>query len=426
MNAILTVLWCVIIGICFLGVLVLNLAEASLLSVSKSRMRSLSRRGDRAARQIVEMTENADFLSVSVVGVNSLVLIVATLMTLVVRNIYGDGARWHEMVAHAATIACILVVAELWPKTYGSLRSEPAARALAGMMARLTWAVGPMVRLTTAISNAVLRLAGTSPKHHRHFITAEEIRAAADLGEEEGTVEPEEGELFDSVIELSEKTVKEIMVPRVDIVAVPEDATLEQAADIAVASGFSRIPVYSETIDRITGVVYVNDVMVRLSRGEREVKLSELAREPLLAPETKRLDEMLRELRDSKVHIAIIIDEFGGTEGLVTIEDILEELVGEIEDEHDLPEEEIVVVSEREALVSGKARLEEINEALGTELDTEEADTITGFLSGKAGRMPQEGEMLSEGEVRFVIDESNDQHLDRVRVILPERQEADD
>jgi Mg2+/Co2+ transporter CorB len=115
LNAILTVLWCVIIAICFLGVLLLNLAEASLLSVSKSRMRSLSWRGDRAARRIVEMTENADFLSVSVVGVNSLVLIIATLMTLVVRNIYGDGARWYEMVAHAATIACILVVAELWP-----------------------------------------------------------------------------------------------------------------------------------------------------------------------------------------------------------------------------------------------------------------------------------------------------------------------
>jgi len=228
------------------------------------------------------------------------------------------------------------------------------------------------------------------------------------------------------VIELAEKTVKDIMVPRVDIVAAPEQASLEEVAEIAVTSGFSRIPVYLGTMDRVTGVVYVNDVMVHLSRGDSNVKLSEVAREPLWAPETKRLDEMLRELRDSKVHIAIIIDEFGGTEGLVTIEDILEELVGEIEDEHDLPEKHIVLVGEREALVSGKARIEEINEALSIDLPTEEHDTISGFLSGIAGRLPQEGEVLTEGDIRFVVEESNDQHADRVRVIAPEPEEADE
>lgn len=426
MSTIVTVLWCFIIGLCFVGVLLLSLAEASLLSVSKSKMRALSRRGDRGARQIVELTDTADFLSAFIVGVNALVLIISTLMTVVVRSIYGSQAQWPQMVAHTAMLAAILVVAELSPKTYGSLRAEPAARAAAGLMAWLTWALAPVVRLMTAISNTVLRLVGISPRHQRHFITADEIRAAADMGEEEGTVEPDEGEMFDSVIELGEKTVRDIMVPRVDIVAVPEDASLEQAAEVAVGSGFSRIPVYADTIDRITGVVYVNDVMVHLSRGDNEVKVSEVAREPLLAPETKRLDEMLRELRESKVHIAIIIDEFGGTEGLVTIEDILEELVGEIEDEHDPHEEAFVLPTEGEAVVSGKARIEQINEALELELPTEEHETISGFLSGKAGRMPQEGEVLAEGGVLFTVEESNEQHVDRVRITLPERQEADD
>jgi putative hemolysin len=422
----LTVLWCFIIGICFVGVLLLSLAEASLLSVSKSKMRALSRRGDRPAGQIVELTDTADFLSAFIVGVNALLLVIATLMTVVVRSVYGEEAQWQQTVAMAAMLAALLVIAELCPKTYGSLRAEPAARAVAGLMTWLTWALTPVVRLMTAISNTVLRLVGISPRHQRHFITADEIRAAADLGEEEGTVEPGEGEMFDSVIELGEQTVKDIMVPRVDIVAVAEDASLEQVADVAVGSGFSRIPVYAETIDRVTGVVYVNDVMAHLGRGHNEVQLSEVAREPLLAPETKRLDEMLRELRESKVHIAIIIDEFGGTEGLVTIEDILEELVGEIEDEHDPLEKDFVLVGDGEALVSGKSRIEEINEALELQLATEEHETISGFLSGKAGRMPQEGEVLREGGIRFVVEQSNEQHVDRVRIILPERQEADD
>ncbi len=426
MSTVLTVTWAVAIGVCLLGILFWSLAESSLLSVSKSKMRSLSRRGDRRARAIVRVTENADFLSVGIVAVNALTLIIATLMTLLVRNVYGEDAQWHKTVAHLLMLVGILIVGELWPKTYGSLRSERTARSVAGMVLWLTRVLSPMVLVMTAISNTVLRLVGISPQHRRHFITAEEIAAAADMGEEEGALEPEEGEILDSVIELPERTVRDIMVPRVDIVGVPEEASLEEVADVAATSGFSRIPVYSETIDRITGIVYVNDLMVRLSRRDGDVKLTALAREPLRVPETKRLDEMLRELRGKRVHIAVVIDEFGGTAGLVTIEDILEELVGEIEDEHDLPEEDIVLLNKWEAVVSGKARVEDVNEALGTELATDAHDTISGFVLGKAGRVPQEGEVLADGDVHFVVEESNDQHVNRVRVIVPEPQEADE
>jgi len=422
-TALLTAAGIVIIALSFLGVFLLSLAESSLLSVSKSTMRSLSRRGDRQARIIVDLTHSAEFLSVVIVGVNALVLVIATVMTLVVRTVYGDDAEWP---AHVAMLVAILVVGELWPKTYGTLRSEGAARFVAGPMARLTWFLTPMVRAMTVISNTALRLVGVSPVHSRDFVTAEEIAAAADLGEEEGTVEPEEGEILDSVIELRERTVKDIMVPRMDIMAVPEEASLQELADVAVASGFSRIPVYAETIDNITGVVYVNDLMAHLSQAERDVKLRALAREPLRVPASKRLDEMLRELRERQVHIAVVIDEFGGTAGLLTIEDILEELVGEIRDEHDLPGEDIVLVGEREAVVSGKARIDEINEVLGTNLPTDAHDTIGGFVSGKAGRLPQEGEVVTEGGVHLVVEESSEQHVGRVRVIVPEPQEADE
>jgi CBS domain containing-hemolysin-like protein len=256
-------------------------------------------------------------------------------------------------------------------------------------------------------------------------VTAEEIRAAADLGEEEGTVEPDEGEMLDSVIELGERTVRDIMMPRVDIVAMPEEATIEEVVEVAVESGYSRIPVYRESIDHVTGIVYVNDTLFALSQGKRDLKLSEVARMPILAPESKPLDEMLWELRQQKVHIAIVIDEFGSTEGLVTIEDILEELVGEIEDEHDLPEPEVLMTGVGEAIVQGRARLDDVNEQLGLQLSTENHDTMSGFVTGMAGRVPAEGEVLTVDGATFVVVESNDQHVDRLRVIAPSAREAE-
>ncbi|MGD9497003.1 MAG: hemolysin family protein [Armatimonadota bacterium] len=417
--------WLILIAASLVGIFVLWLAEASLLSVSHHELRRAARRGERAARLVLAISERADFLSVVIVGVNTLVLIISNLMTHVVAHYFGSEAEGPKTVAHLAMLVCILVVGELWPKTYGSLRPGPSARAIAGVMAALIRLLGPMVVLMTWISNGVMRLFGISPRHQFHFVTAEEIRAAADLGEQEGTVEPEEGEMLDSVMELGERTVRDIMVPRVDVMALPADATLEQLVEAAVESGFSRIPIYEGSIDHIVGIVYVNDILANLSRGERDTPLSEVARTPLLAPETKRLDEMLAELRQQKVHIAIVIDEFGGTAGLVTIEDILEELVGEIEDEHDLPETDILSLGSGEAIVTGRTRVEDLQEHLGIELPTEWHGTVSGFLTSLAGRVPEEGEVLFMGDVRFEVVESNDQHVERLRVIAPTHQEAE-
>jgi len=424
------VIWVMIplIGLCLVASFALSLSEASLLSVSRHEIRKAARAGDRRAKLVMAITEHGDFLHVFVVCNNVLVLIVSTLMTHLLRQLHGGedaAAQTMESVAHLAMVATILVFGELLPKTYGSLRPGPSARAVSGLMSWLIRLLGPMVALMDRISTGMMRLMGVSGHHHTHSMTAEEIMAAADLGEEEGTVEPEEGEMLDSVMELGEQTVHDIMVPRVEIVAMPAEATLEELIEVAVESGFSRIPVYEDSIDHITGIVYVNDTLAHLGRGERHARLADVARPPILAPETKRLDEMLWELREQKVHIAIIIDEFGATEGLVTIEDILEELVGEIEDEHDLPEPDILVTADGEALVSGRARLEDLNEQLGTEIPTDDHGTVSGFVTGMAGRVPDEGEVVSAQDVTFEVIESNDQHVDRLRVVAPPRGEAE-
>ena len=282
-----------LIGMCLVASFMLSLSEASLLSVSRHEMRKAARAGDRRAALVMAITEHGDFLHVFVVCNNVLVLIISTLMTHVLRGLSGGAelAQSTQTVAHVAMVATILVFGEIVPKTYGSLRPGPSARAVAGMMSTLIRLLGPVIVVMNYISGGIMRALGLSGEHDRYFRTADEIMAAADLGEEEGTVEPEEGEMLDSVMELRERTVRDIMVPRMEIVALPEDATLEELLEVAVESGFSRIPVYDGSIDHITGIVYVNDAAAP-GAGQRATRLAEIARTPS-SRETKRLDEML-------------------------------------------------------------------------------------------------------------------------------------
>jgi CBS domain containing-hemolysin-like protein len=249
----------VLIVLCLAGNFVMSLAEASLLAVSRHEMNRAARRGDRAARLVLEITERSDFVNVAIVGATVLNLAMANLMTQVVRHYVGPRTGLVGALPHVAMLAVILVLAELWPKTYGSMRAGPSARAMAGVMHRLIRLLAPMVSAMNWVSNGVMRLFGLGTEYHRSFATPGEIQAAVDMGEEEGIVEPAGGKMLDNVIELSEQTVKDVMVARVDIMAAPESMSVEEIVPLAIESGFSRIPVYADSIDHITGVVYVND-----------------------------------------------------------------------------------------------------------------------------------------------------------------------
>jgi CBS domain containing-hemolysin-like protein len=249
---------------------------------------------------------------------------------------------------------------------------------------------------------------------------------AADVSEEEGLVEPEEAEMLDSVIDLGETLAREVMVPRVSMMAVEENVSVAEFATLASRSGLSRIPVYRETLDDIIGIVYVKDVLYRMGAGSTDFSLPEIARPPLYFPETKRTDELLRELRDQRVHIGIVVDEFGGTAGLITIEDILEELVGEIADEHDQPSDEILQIDDSEVLVDGRVRIEEVNELLAASLPEEQYETVGGLVSGLAGRIPGAGETFHVSGLRLIIEASDGQHVERVRVVADVREDGDE
>jgi CBS domain containing-hemolysin-like protein len=219
-------------------------------------------------------------------------------------------------------------------------------------------------------------------------------------------VEDEERDMIRGVIGLEETTAREIMVPRIDVVALSSDATLDDALDVVVQKGYSRIPLYDGQIDNICGVVYAKDVLRHVrNNGSAPVSLKEIARPPYFIPETKKVDELLAEFRRQKIHIAIVVDEYGGTAGLVTTEDILEEIVGEIEDEYDVGEPQVERISSSEAIIDARLPLDELNELMDANLEDEEVDTVGGFVFNQLGKMPAPGdEVRVDGIVIRVLD----------------------
>lgn len=422
MPDLLTLLGAAVIIVCLVGIFFCSLAEAAMLGISETARRRLAESREVPALRLARLLGNGHYLSTIIVSMNSLLIVLSTVMTLLVHHLHGPTDDWTSEFMHMGMVLFILVFAELTPKTYGGLYPEAVGLRVAQPIAVLTRLYRPLVRLLTRLAGPVTGHGGPE----QELLTIEEIRMAADVSEEEGMVEPEEAEMLDHVMDLGETRVGEIMVPRVAMIAAEDTLTVAQFAALASSSGLSRIPLYHETVDTITGIVYVKDLLRRLAAGESSLALDDLARPPLYIPATKRIDDLLHELREKRVHIAIVVDEFGGTAGLVTIEDILEELVGEIEDEHDPPSEDIVALSEKELRVDGRVRIEDVNTHLAVSLPDEQYETIGGLLSGLAGRIPATGEVFQVGSVRLIVEQSDGQHLEQVRIVAGTREDGDD
>ena len=410
----------VVIGACVLGLGFLSLSEAALLGIGAIRLRTLIKNGDPRATVLRELVHEREFLTAIIVGINVCIITISTLMTVLVSHSTWHG-QWREEALHIGMLLLMLIAAEIAPKTYGALHAESVALRVARPMSWLVRFVGPVMVVIRRIADRVLNLCGAPMTGRKELVTRDEIRVAADVSEEEGGLPTEEGEMLDSVLELSVARVSEVMVPRVDIVFLDEDDTLEHTLQVVIDSGHSRIPICDETLDNITGILYVKDLLIRLDEGASEVNLKELARAPVYVPESKPLDDLFSEMREKAVHIAIILDEFGGTEGLVTIEDILEELVGEIEDEHDAGAEEIVFVSDDELIVSARERIDFINERLLIDLPDDEFDTIGGLVTGLAGHMPDTGERFAIDGVELAVEAAEEQSIQRVRITVKSR-----
>ncbi len=388
-------------------------ALGAMAAVSEAGVRRAAAAGERPALALARLRDREDLHGALVLWRDGCVLVVAALLVVVVLRAVGPG---HSRLApQVPVLAALLVFGHLVPRAWGRLHAERLAYSAAPTLARLARLLVPWSR---PIHSLCLALLGGDEARGRggRLVTAADIRVAADLGEESGEVEPEVGKMLDEVMELSSTTVREVMTPRVEIVGLPVEASAETVMEVAIDSGLTRLPVYEKDLDSIVGVLNANDLMARLAAGEREFTARDLAQPALLTPETRRAGEMLWEMRERATHLAVVVDESGGTAGLVTIEDILEELVGEIRDEHDTSEPELTVVSPDEVVAEGRARLEEVAEALRVEVPPVEAETVGGLFAWLLERAPREGDSVTLGELRWVVEEEEGQYVTRARI----------
>lgn len=318
-----------------------------------------------------------------------------------------------EIVAAAAMTLVVFVLAEIVPRTFALQHVERVALSVARPVFVAGVVLRPITRTLVLLANAVMGLIPGRALPKGPFVTEEELRETLG-GAEEEEIEEEERELIHSVFEFGDTVVREVMVPRIDMVAMPATSTVDEALDTIVGAGYSRIPIYEGDTDNITAVLYAKDLLKRMQELERDQPVSALGRAPLFVPEQKKVAELLRDMQQERIHMAIVVDEYGGTAGLVTIEDVIEEIVGEIVDEYDQEEPLVEPIDDRSLRVDAKMLIDEVNELLDVRLPHEEWDTVGGLVFGLTGRVPVAGEVVRFDSLEFRTERVTGRRIQKV------------
>lgn len=421
----------VLIGILILVNAFFAASEIAIISSRKANIRKRAEDGERAAQLVLSLFENSSrflatiqiamtlvgFFASAIAAVSSVRLLGGILSSVPVDLIAYNSSAIALFIVTLLVAFITVVFGELVPKSLAIRHSDAIALFMARPIDLLARVASPLIALLTFSSDVVLFLLGGGRGRARMpFVTEDEIRAYVDAGEEEGALQSDEAEMIYGILDLEKKRAHEIMVPRTDMVALQMDAPLQEALDLIVKYGYSRIPLYQESLDNITGILYAKDLLKQLAAGKRPVSIKELAKEPLFVPESKRVDELLQELQQKRVHMAIVVDEYGGTAGLVTIEDLLEEIVGEIQDEYDREEPQIERVSEAEAILDGRVSIADLNELFDIEIPAEEFDTVGGLVIHQLGKMPSMGDSVEWDKLSLQVLSTVGRRIKKVRV----------
>ncbi len=398
-------------------------AEAALARVSRVRVQELVAERRRGSHRLREMLTDAPrSLNVVLLLRVSFELSAVVIVAAVFVRIFGSSAR-----AFALTVAVMILVSYIavgvTPRTLGQQHPDRVALGAATVLYPLTRVLGPITRLLIGIGNAI-----TPGKGFRGgpFASEAELRDLVDLLEQRKVIEPGEREMIHSVFEFGDTLVREVMVPRTDIVFIERDKTLRQALSLALRSGFSRIPVVGANEDDVAGIAYVKDIVARSQEyreGESIEKVESIMRPTTYVPESKPIDELLREMQARQIHLAIVIDEYGGTAGLVTIEDILEELVGDIADEYDRELPAVEWLAPDKARVTARLGVDEISDLFGVTIEAEDVETVGGLLAHALGRVPIAGSVATVAGLRLTA-ESLAGRRNRIGTVVVERVRA--
>jgi len=383
------------------------------------RLRHLIEKGSKNAEIVQKLRDQHDRLFSAVILSGNLFTVLATSIgTALAINYFGEDEG--IIIATIAITILTVVFGELTPKTFGVTYAEGISLFLARPMEIFIKIISPFVWIFNKLSNSIIRMFGGEIKLAPQFLTEEEMKSMISIGEEEGALEKEEKEMLHNVFAFGDKKVTEAMVPRTEIVAITEDALLAEVLSLVTDEGYSRYPVIMENVDNIIGVLYVKDILRKMAKEEvtPDTPIRSFIRDAYYIPESKMVTALLDEMQKNKFQIAIVLDEHGGTAGLITLEDIMEEIVGGLQDEFEAieAEKEVEVVDERTFVVSGTTGMDEINELVGTDLDSKEFHTIGGFLFGLFGRLPKVGEQLRYHGLRFLILEMDGKKIEKLKI----------
>ncbi|RPJ48608.1 MAG: HlyC/CorC family transporter [Candidatus Latescibacterota bacterium] len=398
----------------------LSAAESAFFHLPKPAREELEESRDTRAGALLFLLGHPRRLTMLLRLLNLLVRVVLVAwITFLTLRLSGELAISRPLFVLAHLVVLLLLIVgptEVIPRAYGISHAERTALSLARPMRVLDRVLAPGMALLVRILQGTARFLGV--RWAVPYLTAEDVIAVVEAGEEGGEIEEEEREMIHSILELGDTAVREVMVPRVDMIAVERKSPIEEALAKITEEGHSRIPVYDGSVDRIVGVVYAKDLLRADFRSSLGLPVERVMREPFFVPEGKRVDDLLREFQREKVHLAIVVDEYGGTAGLVTMEDLLEEIVGEIQDEYDREDDLFEAVGPDAALVNAKIDLDELNERFDIGIPTERHDTLGGYLYDLIDRVPEEGESFEDPESRllFKIEKVDRQRIARVRI----------
>jgi putative hemolysin len=405
-------------------------AEIALVTVRRSRIRQLSDEGDASAKRVARMTERPGGLLATIqLGITFIGFLAAAFAGANIAGAFAEGLRGIGPLSASADFVALLVVTlvvslvtivfgELVHKTLALAHAERYALTLARPVEILGRILSPVIWFLTTVTHLVTRLLGVRDVAD-DAITSEELRILVERGSEQGTIEAEEEQMIGAVLELGEQRAHEVMVARVDMVTLEVEATLHEIVETIVSEGHSRIPVHEGSVDNIIGMLYAKDLLPYLVGEDRPPSIRTLLRTPLFVPESMLVDDLLRSLQRRRVHIAIVLDEHGGTAGRVTIEDLLEEIVGEIQDEYDEEEPMIVPLGDDEARIDGRADVDDMLEHFDTSLDgddQEEFDTVGGLVYHHIGGVPKVGDTVEVDGLTLTVEATDGRRVRTVRV----------
>ena len=405
----------VVLVILLMGSAFFSASETALMSISKIDARHMVYQNIKNAKIVSKLVEDPNkLLGAILVGNNIVNIGASSLATVVATDIFESAGPG---IATGIMTLLVLIFGEITPKSLSTQKSQEVACFVARPISLVVLILTPVVKVLMFISNLMIRLFGGKIDTSKPFITTDELKTIVTVSHEEGVLEEEEKEMIYNVFGFGDSYTKDVMIPRTDMIAVDVNATYDEIIELYKQEQFSRMPVYQESHDNIIGVIYMKDLLLK-QFDPKDFVISDFLRDVYFVHEFKRIDELFKEMRSKKIGMAIVVDEYGGTSGIVTLEDLIEEIVGDIDDEYDMTEDSFVKIADQEYLVDGSFRISDFNDELNLDISSNEFDSIGGFIIGLLDRFPDEGEVVVYDDITFKVEETMNNRINKLRILL--------